>query len=281
MCSVFFGAHSDCESEKTTLGLLGIPLQGVGNSRTGAKEGPDAIRCASHVLETYVPRYDQDFLTLEACDFGNTKAKDWNSLSLELEQTVAQLKNWCFLGGDHTLSYYTCMAMAKAHPGLRVIILDAHLDAFDCYGGSPMAHATWVRRVGEELGDRRIAHLGGRAYTQEERAWFMHHQRLIPLHTMSLTQGVSLLLPELQNVPVFVSVDIDVLDPGIAPGVGNPESLGATYRDLMGALELLGQCPIVGWDVVEVIPDLDPNQQTAIVAAEIVRDGCLCLFGEP
>lgn len=252
--SLFFGAHEPADQE---LGLFAIPYEGPTNCRGGQMDGPAAVRRASTLLETYVPRLDQDFHDLGLADHGDFPIDD-----------IPTAKKSIYLGGDHTVSELTIKA--QSHKDLAVVTFDAHLDAFDVYEGSQRTHACWARRIGEHLGDNSLWFLGARAYTKEERDWARHHQRLLPLFEVDLETAALTAAHEIQDRPVYVSVDIDVLDPAYAPGVGNPEGLGATQEDLWKALAKLKN--VVAFDLVEVTPRLDPSLRTALVGAELIRD---------
>ncbi len=269
----FFGCSGP--RSDSGLNLVGIPFEAPGSCRQGAAAGVEAIRQASHLLETYVPRLKSDFSEFQGADQGDVTASKFADL------TIPVAPRSVYLGGDHTVAEATVKAVAQHHPELAVISLDAHLDAFEEYSGERHAHATWARRVGEELGCGSIWFAGVRAYTREEEDYARHYQRLLPLHEVDLKLACRSAVDEIgPKRPVYVTFDIDVLDPAYAPGVGNPESLGVTVRELWQALVVLSRLSVVAFDVVEVIPRLDPSTRTAVVAAELVRDFSLLCWGE-
>ncbi|MGE0487792.1 MAG: agmatinase [Vulcanimicrobiota bacterium] len=270
---IFFGAqppgpNSGCH-------LYGLPFESPGDCRGGASAGTRSVREASSLLETYVPRYGRDFLDLKVADHGDLDCSSFDQMRASLEQIEPRP---IFLGGDHTIAEATVEAVARAHPDLVVLTFDAHLDAFDVYEGDRHAHATWVRRVGEQLGRGRVWVIGIRAYTREEEDYVRHHQRMLPLHEVDLETATRAAVAEIGDRPVYISIDVDVLDPAYAPGVGNPEGLGATNRELWKAIELCAGLNVVAFDVLEVIPRLDTSLRTSVIAAELLRDCSLLWY---
>lgn len=233
------------------------------------------VREASHLLETYVPRLDRDLVELGVFDGGDLPVDEPEELRAGLSGLDLNGVKPVFLGGDHTISTFTVERMAELFPDLCVLSFDAHADAYLEYEGDHFAHATWARRVGEHLGEGRVFLVGARAYTREERDWFSHRQRLLPIFEVDLETAVRTVAAEVGPRPLYVSIDVDVLDPAWAPGVGNPEGLGATYRELRSSLDVLKESQVVAFDVVEVIGGLDPSGRTALTGAELLRDNIL------
>jgi len=172
------------------------------------------------------------------------------------------------LGGDHTITVGAVRALAQRWPDLVVIQLDAHADLRETYEREPLSHACTMRRIWEILGDDRIVQLGVRSYTREEWRFARSHCRW-SLDSLALPETV---LAELRARPVYLTLDVDVLDPAFAPGVGNPEPGGPAFSDLCAALRALGRVRVVGMDVVEVSPLFDPAEITATAAAKLVRE---------
>ncbi len=222
-----------------------------------------------------MPRLDRDLREFEIFDGGDLPFGSPEEVKAALAELDLEGVKPVFLGGDHTITTFTVERVARQHPELCVLSFDAHADAYDCYEGDHYAHATWARRVGEQLGDGRVFLVGARAYVKEERDWFRHHQRLLPLFEIDLETAVRSVMEDVGDRPLYVTIDIDVLDPAWAPGVGNPEGLGATYRELRAALDLLSQKNVVAFDLVEVIGGLDPSGRTGLTGAELVRDNIL------
>ena len=178
------------------------------------------------------------------------------------------------LGGEHTVTLGVVQALTPRHPDLAVIQWDAHADLRDEYEGRRVAHATVMRRLIDN--GVPLAQLGIRAGTRDE-------FDLARARSLCYEPGVGpppAVLERLAGRPLYLTVDIDVLDPAEAPGTGNPEPLGASYRALLEALRSLAGRRVVGMDVVEVAPPCDPSGRTAVLAASLVRE-MLLLFGTP
>jgi agmatinase len=260
-------------------GLLGAALDLTESYRSGTRAAPARIRAASDALETYSPPQDRD---LEDVAFGDWGDVDLGGLSMPaaldaVEQRFGAVLARGFgvlLGGEHTLALAGFRAARRLHPEAALIQFDAHLDIRDEYEGERAGHATWVRRVGEQFGFECIVQLGIRSGTREE--FRLARERC--LYSSSGLELPAWVLEHLSARAVYVSVDIDVLDPGAAPGTGCPEPGGVTFRDLQESLYRLAPLRVVGADLCEVLPDNDPADVTAICAAKLVRELVL-LFG--
>lgn len=177
------------------------------------------------------------------------------------------------LGGDHTASVGAVQAAAQRFPDLRVVILDAHLDLRTEYEGQRWSHACTARRIMEAVGDGRVVQLGVRSGTREEWEFARRHCRWAT-GVLAMPETVR---EELASRPVYLSVDLDVLDPACAPGVGNPEPGGPGFTDLLEAIYAMRGLPVVAIDLMETAPPLDPSGATAVAAAKLLREMVLCL----
>jgi agmatinase len=172
------------------------------------------------------------------------------------------------LGGEHTVTLPAVKAALKVHPALKVIHIDAHTDLRDHYEGSRLNHATVMRRIAELPALGRIVQLGLRSGTREEFEYARAHTRFL-----GWGPGAErTLLEEVSDHPVYVTVDLDALDPSCLPGTGNPEPGGWMYRDMERFIVTIGHLRIVGMDVVELNPALDPSGVSSITAAKVVRE---------
>jgi agmatinase len=258
---------------KPRVALLGVPYDRTQSHRRGAAGGPHAIRTASWSLETYSPTLGRDLEEVALADLGDLEVAD-----LEPAEMVEAVAQWVkaldpsaipfLLGGDHTITVGAVRALAERWPNLVVVQFDAHADLREAYEKEPLSHACTTRRIWEILGDDRIVQLGVRSYTREEWAFARSHCRW-SLGSLALPETV---LADLRARPVYLTLDVDVLDPAFAPGVGNPEPGGPAFSDLCAALRALGSLRVVGMDVVEVSPPFDPAQITATAAAKLVRE---------
>ena len=252
--------------------LIGVPYDATSSFRRGSRWGPGAIRLASESIETYNPLIDRDLARVPFVDGGDLQVE-----GLDPGPMVRAVRRHLgpglpfLLGGEHTITLGAVQALVARHHDLVVIQWDAHTDLRSEYQGNRVCHATVMRRLVD--GGCPLVQLGIRAGTREEfelgRARSLHFSR-----------GVRLPDPVLDTLrprPLYLSVDIDVLDPAVAPGTGNPEPDGAAYADLLAALLSLRDHRIVGMDLVEVAPPWDPGGRTAVVGASLVRD-MLLLF---
>ncbi len=259
--------------------ITGVPYDGTSTFRAGSGQGPAAIRWASQSIETYSPVLQRDLERVAIADRG-----DLNVTGLTPEQMVDAVGTYVtgldtavlplLLGGEHTISLGAVRALGPRYPGLAVIQLDAHTDLRDEYEGRRISHATVMRRILDVIETGAAVQAGIRAGTREEfdAARGLRHSG----PRMDIPGPVWSWLEQRQ---VYVSIDIDALDPSEAPGTGNPEPDGITARDLLAFVRRLGQLTVVGLDVVEVSPPYDPSGRTAVLAAIIIREAILALRG--
>jgi len=177
------------------------------------------------------------------------------------------------IGGEHTVTLPIVDAVKKVHPDVVILHLDAHSDLRDEYEGDRLSHATVIRRVDELMGPGRLIQLGIRAGTKEEFSWMKQKGTLMQWGSAA----DKVLLKRIDGRPVYLTLDIDVLDPACMPATGNPESGGWFYHDLELFFLALNRTELVAADVVELNPGLDTTQVGAITAAKIVRELLLLL----
>jgi agmatinase len=234
----------------------------------------------SDSLETYSPRLDLDLENVAPVDLGDLEL---NELTVEhaidvitdaTAQAVEIAELAVMLGGEHTASLGGFRGIKRAHPEAVIIQADAHLDMRPEYDGLSLTHATWLHHVGEEFGFDLVHQVGLRSGDRAE--WRLARSRTAWSSTdLSLPGSVR---ERIGRRPVYVSIDIDVLDPAHAPGTGCPEPGGVTFRELAEFVYSLDGLRVVGLDVMEVSPDLDASNITAAAAAKLVREAVL-LFG--
>jgi agmatinase len=265
--------------------LYGIPFEGRVNQRGGAALGPGAIRRASDLLETYAPAAGLDLADLALADAGDVPVPAAEpraalaAIQQELEAALDPRQRWVFLGGDHTVAAPIVGAALRHYPDVRVVQFDAHPDLRGEFLGEGWNYASAMTRVLDHLAPERLFQVGLRTGDREE--WVPPRgTRVFPGWTGSLAEAAAEVAMEVARAPLYVTIDIDVLDPAIAPGTGSPEPGGATLTDLLAALRRLGAGPIVGFDVVEVSPLWDASGRTAITAAAIVREAILAWWAK-
>lgn len=269
-------------AETARVVLLGAPFDATASFRGGARFGPARIREASEVLETYSLELEADLVDVAFADAGDLELPlaSAETALRRIERAVDELAGagrvpW-LLGGEHLVTLGAVRALARRHPGLAVVQLDAHADLRDDYLGEALSHATVMRRVLELVGDGNLYQFGIRSATAEEHQLARTRTRFFP---GAVAEPLAACLAELRGRPLYVSIDIDVLDPAYAPGTGTPEPAGVDTHELLRGLRLLAGCRIVGADLVEVAPPLDPTERTQVVAARIVRDALIAWFG--
>ena len=263
--------------EKSRYAIIGAPFDLTSSYRKGSRFGPDAIRQASQYLETYNPRTGLDLDDICFSDLGNT----FNTALVEealckVEGAVGIVgsseKIPVLLGGEHTV---TLGALRALKPGV-VVDFDAHLDLRDRLLGRKLSHGTFMRRALEEL-EFRVALVGVRALSKEELTYARENEdRVMLLSTQDIrklgARGVSQALKEWTgSSSVYVSVDMDVIEPGLAPAVGNPSPEGITVTTLLDVMQSIASPEIVGFDLTEVTPHYDSGT-TATQAAHIVLE---------
>lgn len=261
--------------------LLGAPLDTTVSFRPGTRFGPSRIRDMSDGLEDYSPHLNLDFSQVPFFDAGDVDLPfgDPEAALAAIERAVASVVERgqlpIILGGEHLLTLATVRAVHRRFPDLAVVQFDAHADLRDDYLGVRQSHATVMRRIGELVGFERLYQLGIRSGTRDEFAFGRARTRFYPLQ---LLEALDHVLPLLAGRPLYVTIDIDVVDPGFAPGTGTPEPGGITPGELLAALHRMRDLRVVGLDVVEVCPPQDASDITAVLAAKLVREAILA-FG--
>ncbi len=175
------------------------------------------------------------------------------------------------LGGEHLVSWPVIREVYAKYPDLAIIHFDAHADLREQYEGEPLSHSTPLRKAAELIGGRNVYQFGIRSGTREE---FEYARKNLNFHPFDVLEPLKKVLPELSGRPVYLTIDIDVLDPSAAPGTGTAEAGGITSKELLAAVHAIAASGVnvVGADVVEVAPVYDPSEQTQIVASKLVRE---------
>ena len=255
----------------TRVALFGCPYDGTSSYRPGARFGPSAIREASQVLETYEPRLNCDLEERDFCDLGDVeispgdKADALSRFGEAAKKVLAVRQIPAALGGEHLITLPLVEAVLEKHPDLVLLQFDAHLDLRNKYLGDALCHATVMRRVCDILDPSRILQVGARSGILEEFEFARRYG------TLDMNTGGSGLKDWIRDRPLYVTIDMDILDPAYFPGTGTPEPGGLSYCELENWLLLLQGAQVVGWDVVELAPHWDPSNISSIVAAKTVR----------
>ena len=266
----FLDSETDFGSAKFV--VIGAPLDVTGTFRAGYRDGPTAIRVASSQLETYSFRYSLDADEVPIHDIGDLNVGfDVNQGVKIIEDTVAQVRSSgkipLLLGGEHTITFGGFLGSGAD----KLVVFDAHLDLRDEYQGMTISHATWLRRLSEKVHSDRILIVGGRATSSEEIASKPDGLRILRSADLR-SLGDELVKWVSDAESCYLSVDMDFFDPAYAPGVGNPEPEGSSPSDFFDLLSLTKKPMVLGADVCEVIPTLDPSGITSILASKVLLE---------
>jgi len=272
-----------CEREygDARIVVFGAPFDGTASFRPGARFAGAAMRGDSYGLETYSPYQDRDLSEITVFDGGDLELSIGNT-----ERVLDQIESYtagaladhkipCMIGGEHLVSLGAVRAIAKRYPDLHVLHFDAHADLRDTYLGERLSHATVMRRVWELVGDGRLHQYGVRSGTREEFAWAGEHVHMRRYDFTGLADTITLL----KGKPVYVSVDLDVLDPSVFPGTGTPEPGGVSFSQLLDAVLALKGLDIVGADLTELSPAYDPSGVSTVTACKVLRELLLVIGG--
>ncbi|MBC8278339.1 MAG: agmatinase [FCB group bacterium] len=265
----FLSSSKDIENPDFT--IVGLPYGADNSGRSGAESGPDAIREASALIETYSPYLNGDLGSYSIKDQGNLDLS--GNFPLQYIQSEARTFFQAdtfpvFLGGNHAVTAPLIKAAYSVFPDLHVLILDAHADLRDEYKGSQNNSVCTSRRIGDIIGLDRIKIFGVRSGTMEEFKLVHENDLRVGLFEEDLEKMVRFL----EKKPVYLSLDLDVFDPSLMPGTGMPEPGGITYNVFLELCRRLRQITFVGFDVVELSPGLDTSGASPILAASCVRE---------
>jgi len=263
--------------------VFGAPFDGTTSNKAGTKFAANAMRLESVGLETYSPLLDLDLEDAQVCDVGDVELSYGTAelMVAELETAVhgilADGKVPLMIGGEHLVSYPAVTAIAKIYPDVHIIHLDAHTDLREEFGGSKLSHATVLKRIWDILGDGRIFQFGIRSGAKEEFD-FARKDRHTYMEKFRINT-IGSILENLSGKKVYVTIDLDVLDPSIMSGTGTPEAGGITYRELEDFFLLLhdANVHIVGADIVELSPSHDPSGVSTATACKVLREMALIL----
>ena len=278
--------------ERMDVAVLGVPFDSGVSYRPGARFGPAHVRQSSRLLRPHNPALDvQPFGAHQVVDAGDVAANpfDIHRAITEIEDATGALTGagarLLTIGGDHTVTLPLLRTMHARHGPIAVLHFDAHLDTWDTYFGEPYTHGTPFRRAAEEglLDPDHCLHIGirGPLYDRADLPGSadlgFSTVHCAELETLGVSGVVERMRERLGDRPVYVSVDIDVLDPAHAPGTGTPEAGGMTSRELLGVLRGLRGADLVSADIVEVAPAYDHAEITGIAAAHVAYE-LLCLM---
>ncbi|WP_345808311.1 agmatinase [Bacillus pumilus] len=273
---VFIGSQPTWEGAKVI--LYGMPMDWTVSYRPGSRFGPNRIREVSIGLEEYSPYLDRELHEVPFFDAGDIPLPFGNaqkSLDLIEEYVDSILEKGKFplgMGGEHLVSWPVFRAMHKKYPDLAIIHMDAHTDLREEYEGEPLSHSTPIRKVAGLIGPENVFSFGIRSGMKEEFEWAK--EAGMHISKFEVLEPLKQVLPKLKGRPVYVTIDIDVLDPAHAPGTGTVDAGGITSKELLASIHAIAgsEVQVVGADLVEVAPVYDHSDQTANTASKLLRE---------
>ena len=275
--SQFIAFESDLDSSEAA--LFGIPFDGTTSYRPGTRFGPQAARNESYGIETYSPYLDRDLEDHQLCDLGDLELPFGNTI--KVLETIRTFTNEIvdkgvkplMVGGEHLVTLPVFESVYAKYPDVAVIHFDAHTDLREDYLGEKLSHATVIKRIWDIIGDESIYQFGIRSGMREEFEWAKSHTHLEKFKADSLKEAIK----AIGNRPVYLTIDLDVLDPSVFAGTGTPEPGGLTFREFMEALVSLDGLNFVGADIVELSPHYDQSGVSTAVACKVIREVALLL----
>ncbi|MBT3982655.1 MAG: agmatinase [Bacteriovoracaceae bacterium] len=262
--------------------IIGVCFDGTSCYRAGSKDGPRELRAASQNLETYSPYLEKDLEGKQIVDIGNLEDQGESPLSwykkfdsifegVVLSKEKIKLLT---LGGEHSISYAPIKKYLGEYDDLVVVHLDAHADLRDGYRGEHFSHASIIRRICDHLQNgHKIIQYGIRSGTKEEFEWMEEMK--------TLCHSLDELILKLENIavdrPIYLTLDLDFFDPSEVPGTGTPEAGGESFQSFIRILKVLNTKNIVGADIVELAPNLDPTGRSSCLASKVARELLLIL----
>ncbi len=275
-------SFQSCKSEYqvSDVVLFSAPLDSTTSYRPGTRFAGNAIRVESIGIEWYSPYMEMDLKDYDTIDIGDLELpmgdvkKALDIIYNTAKQIVSDNKMPMMVGGEHLVTLSVVKALHEKYKDLRIIHLDAHTDLRDEFLGRELSHATVLRRCHDILGDNKIFQFGIRSGDRHEFEWAKKHTHLRKFDF----EGIEDIVDSIKDHPVYITIDLDVLDPSVFPGTGTPEPGGVTYKELIGAISAFTKLNnVVGADIVELAPMLDASNVSTIVAAKTLRELILLL----
>lgn len=263
----FIGAKNDYNSSDIV--LLGMPYDCTCSNRPGTRFAPQSIRLESVGIETYSPIFDKDLEDINFFDAGDLEYPFGNAQKMLdiTEQNVDIIyqdnKKLLGIGGEHLITYASIKSILKKYDNIAVIQFDAHCDLREQYLGENLTHSGVMHKISELIGFENIAQIGLRSGEKEEFDKVKKYNTLLNKKEQ---------LDKFKNKNIFITLDLDVLDPSIMPGVGTAEAGGLTYNELIDWLKYIKKFNIIGADIMELAPDIDTTKTSTATACKLVRE---------
>ena len=291
--TLFDGAQASNTIMSNSIHLIGFEFDGTACFRKGTKDGPNALRDVSDGIESYSPYLDADLADINFFDLGNLACdiittgdehhdieRQWQNASNDFKTLFSDIdlvKNKVkviTLGGEHSISYAPITTYLAQYDNLTLVHLDAHADLRDGYLGFHHSHASIIRRVHDHFGPKhQLIQYGIRSGTKAEYQWMQQHNSL----KSSRAEFLQSIADIDDQQPIYLTLDLDYFDPSFFPGTGTPEPGGEDFHSFVSLCKILQHKNIVGCDVVELSPKIDPTGNSDVFAAKVVRELILCL----
>ena len=271
----------NAEYKDANVVIFSSPMDATTSFRPGTRFAGNAIRVDSIGVEWYSPYRDMDLKNFKTTDIGDldlpigSVEAALKVIRKTTEKILKDNKKPMMIGGEHLVTLPVVEALVEKYPDLHIIHLDAHTDLRDEFFGRKLSHATVLKRCYDLVGDGKIYQFGIRSGDSSEFKWAAEgHTHLRKFDFVGLDKAVE----KIKDKPVYITIDLDVLDPSVFPGTGTPEAGGMTYKELLGAMDEFAKLNnIVGADIVELAPLLDPTGGSTAVAAKTLREMVLLL----
>ena len=269
----FIGFEDDFKESKAV--LFGAPFDGTSSFKPGSRFAPNVMREDSWAIESYSPYFDKDLEELKLFDYGNLElpfGDKKNALRIiqnKTQEIIDEGKIPIMLGGEHLVSLGCVKALSKKYDDLQIIHFDAHTDLREEYLGEALSHATVLRRIYDQVGLGNINQFCIRSGLKEEFEWAKKHVHLEKFTYNTLESCVR----RVKQKPVYITIDLDVLDPSVMPGTGTPEPGGIDFHDMIKIIKILSKLEnVVGMDIVELSPKYDLSGISTAVACKTLRE---------
>ncbi len=274
---VFMGCDTPYSDSKIV--MFGVPYDGTTSFRPGTRFGPEYVRKESYGLEEYSPYFEIEYPNKKIIDIGDLdldisdKMRVLDQIENQTKAIIADEKTPFMIGGEHLVSYPQVKALSEKFDDIHIIHLDAHADLREEYGGSKFSHATVMKRCLDIVGPSRIFQFGIRSGTKEE---FTSYSESVYTEKFDLN-SIDNILPNLKGKNIYLTIDLDVLDPSVFPGTGTPEPGGVTFKELINFIQKISSLNFIGMDVVELSPHYDQSGTSTAAACKVVRE-LLCII---
>ena len=269
----FIGFEDDFKESKAV--LFGAPFDGTSSFKPGSRFAPNVMREDSWAIESYSPYFDKDLEELKLFDYGNLelpfgdKKNALRIIQSKTQEIIDENKIPIMLGGEHLVSLGCVKALSKKYDDLQIIHFDAHTDLREEYLGEALSHATVLRRIYDQVGLGNINQFCIRSGLKEEFEWAKKHVHLEKFTYNTLESCVR----RVKQKPVYITIDLDVLDPSVMPGTGTPEPGGIDFHDMIKIIKILSKLEnVVGMDIVELSPKYDLSGISTAVACKTLRE---------